>query len=128
MAYKAERTLIHTKGVRMTKVEFIAKLVEASKTTKKQAEQMFSTFVETIKTSLQKAERIAVPGLGSFSSVQRKARTGRNPRTGAAIKIPARKAVKFSASSTLSAGLNGPKKASAKPAAKKAPAKPAKKK
>src|SRR5208283_6070577 len=103
MAYKAERTLIHEKEVRMTKAEFVAKLAEATKTTKKQAEQMFSMFVETIKTSLQTAERISIPGLGSFSSVQRKARMGRNPRTGAAIKIPARKAVKFSASSALSA-------------------------
>lgn len=112
----------------MTKAEFVAKLAEAGKTTQKQAEQMFSTFVETIQTSLQKAERIAISGLGSFSSVQRKARTGRNPRTGAAIKIPARKAVRFSASSTLRAGLNVPKKTPPKAAAKKAPAKPAKKK
>ena len=112
----------------MTKAEFVAKLAEAGKTTKKQAEKMFSTFVETIKTSLQKAERIAVPGLGSFSSIQRKARTGRNPRTGAVIRIPARKAVKFSASGTLRAGLNGRKKTSAKPAAKKGPAKPVRKK
>jgi DNA-binding protein HU-beta len=101
----------------MTKAEFVEKLAEATKTTKKQAEQMFFTFVETIHASLQKAERIFIPGLGTFSSVQRKARTGRNPRTGATIKIPARKAVKFSVSSTLSASVNGKKKTSAKPAA-----------
>jgi DNA-binding protein HU-beta len=111
----------------MRKSEFVAKLSEAGKITKKQAEQVFSAFVETIKASLQKAERIALPGLGSFSSIQRKARAGRNPRTGAAIKIPARKAVKFSASRALSNALNG-KKATAKAAPKKAPAKAAKKK
>ncbi len=108
----------------MTRAEMVAKLAESGKITKKQAEQIFSTFVSTIAESLQKNERIALPGLGSFSCVQRKARTGRNPRTGAEIKIPARKAVKFSASSVLSKGLAGGKKA----AAKKAPAKAAKKK
>jgi hypothetical protein len=60
--------------------------------------------------------------------VDRKARIGRNPRTGVEITIPPRKAVKFSASSVIDTGLNGPKKAPAK-AATKAPAKkPAKKK
>lgn len=113
----------------MTKAELVAKLAESSKVTKRQAEQMFSTFVDSIKESLQKNERIALPGLGAFSTVQRKARTGRNPRTGAEIKIPARKAVKFSTSSTLSKSLSGAKKAPAKAApAKKAPAKAAKKK
>lgn len=105
----------------------VTKLAEAGKITKKQAEQIFSMFVSTITESLQKNERIALPGLGSFSCVQRKARTGRNPRTGAEIKIPARKAVKFSSSSVLSKGLAG-KKAAAKAPAKKAAAKPAKKK
>ena len=111
----------------MTKAELVVKLSEAGKITKKQAEQIFFTFVETIKTSLQKAERIALPGLGSFSSIQRKARTGRNPRTGAAIKIPARKAVKFSTASALSNALNK-KKAPAKAAPKKTVAKATKKK
>ncbi len=112
----------------MTKAELVAKLAESGKVTKRQAEQMFSTFVDSIKDALQKNERIALPGLGAFSTVQRKARTGRNPRTGAEIKIPARKAVKFSTSSTLSKSLSGAKKAAAKAPAKKAPAKAAKKK
>jgi DNA-binding protein HU-beta len=111
----------------MTKAEFVAKLAESSKITKKQGEQVFSTFVGMISGSLQKGERIALPGLGSFSCVQRKARTGRNPRTGAAIKIPARKAVKFSTSSALAKSVNG-KKAAPKAPAKKAPAKAAPKK
>ncbi len=110
----------------MTKAEMVAKLSQSAKITKKQAEQLFSTFVDMIKDSLTKNERIALPGLGSFSCVQRKARTGRNPRTGAEIKIPARKAVKFSTSSALAKGLNGkkaPAKAPAKKAAKAAPKK-----
>ncbi len=57
-----------------------------------------------VSASLKKGERVALPGLGVFSVVQKKARTGRNPGTGAAIKIPARKAVKFAVSSVLKQG------------------------
>jgi DNA-binding protein HU-beta len=103
-------------------------LADAGKITKKQADAIFSAFVGVITTSLNNGERVALPGLGVFTVVSRKARTGRNPRTGVEIKIPARKGVKFSTSSVLTKGLNGPKKAPEKTAAKKVPAKPAKKK
>ena len=94
----------------MTKEEFVAKLAQAGKITKGQADGIFSAFVGMVAASLKKGERVALPGLGVFSVVQKKARTGRNPATGAAIKIPARKAVKFSASSTLKQGINKGKK------------------
>ena len=94
----------------MTKEDFVVKLASAGKVTKTQADAMFSTFVEMVATSIKKGERVALPGLGVFSVVQKKARTGRNPATGAAIKIPARKAVKFSTSSVLKEGLNKAKK------------------
>ena len=94
----------------MTKEEFVAKLAQAGKITKAQADAVFSTVVEMVATSLKKGERVALPGLGVFSVVQKKARTGRNPATGAPIKIPARKGVKFSVSSTLKQGLNKTKK------------------
>ena len=93
----------------MTKADLIGKLAQAGKITKKQADQVYSAFVDSIKGALKKNERIALPGLGSFSAAQRKARTGRNPRTGAAIKIPAKKVVKFSTASALSGELNGKK-------------------
>ena len=94
----------------MTKEEFVAKLAQAGKVTKTQADEIFSTFVEMLAASLKKGDRVALPGLGVFSVVQKKARTGRNPSTGAAIKIPARKAVKFSTSSALKQDLNKTKK------------------
>jgi DNA-binding protein HU-beta len=94
----------------MTKEEFVTKLAQAGKVTKKQADDIFSKFVEMLAASLKKGDRVALPGLGVFSVVQKKARTGRNPGTGAAIKIPARKAVKFSVSSVLKQGLNKTKK------------------
>ncbi len=117
----------------MSKMEFVPKLAEAAKITKKQADQVFSAFVGMIASSLQNGQRVALPGIGVFSVIDRKAKTGRNPRTGQEIKIPARKAVKFSASSVISSSLNGAKKGSQKKApqkaaAKKGSAKPAKKK
>ena len=112
----------------MNKGEFVVKLAEEGKITKKQAEGIFSIFVGAIATSLQKGERVALPGFGIFSVVDRKAKIGRNPRTGAEIKVPAKKAVKFSASSVLGVSLNPPKKAPAKAAKKAAAKKPPKKK
>ena len=112
----------------MSKGEIVPKLAAAGGITKKQADDIFSTFVGMISTSLRSGERVALSGLGVFSVVERKARKGRNPRTGAEIKIPARKAVKFSASSVLTASLNAPKKAPEKAPAKKGSAKKAKKK
>lgn len=107
----------------MTKADFVAKLAQTGKITKRQAETVFSAFVESIVDSLRRGQRMAVPGLGSFSCVKRAARKGRNPRTGQEITVPARTAVKFSVSSTLSQGVNGKKKTAKKPASK-----PAKKK
>ncbi|HME45875.1 MAG TPA: HU family DNA-binding protein [Syntrophorhabdales bacterium] len=94
----------------MTKEEFVTKLAGTAKVSKRQADEMFSGFIGMITTLLKKGERVALPGLGVFSMVQRKARTGRNPGTGAPIKIPSKKAVKFSTSSALKQGLNKTKK------------------
>jgi DNA-binding protein HU-beta len=90
----------------MTKEEFVTKLAGTAKVTKKQAEEMLSAFIGMIGPSLTKGEWIALPGLGVFSVVRKMVRTGRNPATGAAIQIVARKAVKLSASSTLKQSLN----------------------
>ena len=94
----------------MTKEEFVAKLAGTAKVTKKQADEIVSAFIGMIATQLKRGERVALPGLGVFSVVQKKARTGRNPGTGAVIKIPAKKAVKFSTASALRRALNKGKK------------------
>jgi DNA-binding protein HU-beta len=90
----------------MTKTDLISKLAESGNITKKQAEQMLTVLAEAIKESLEKGERVLLSGIGSFSCVERKARTGRNPKTGATIKIPARKTARFSLSSTLADALD----------------------
>ena len=90
----------------MTKAELASALAEKGNMTKKQAEDILTLLGETIKESLQKGEKTVLPGIGSFSCVDRKARTGRNPRTGVEIAIPAKKAAKFSVSSALTDALN----------------------
>jgi len=112
----------------MTKTELVARLAEVVGIKKKQADEVLSALVETISASLLKNERIALPGLGSFTCITRKARTGRNPRTGKEIKIPEKKAAKFSAAAAIGKSLNPPAEKAKKAAAKKTPAKASKKK
>jgi len=109
-------------------VEDVAGKANADKAT---VERILDAFFSNVVTQAQSGNKVAWPGFGSFSLSQRNARTGRNPQTGAAVKIPASKAMKFSASSVLKESLNargGAKKAAPakKAAAKKAaPAKKA---
>ena len=79
----------------MTKAELVAKVAEQAGTTKKTAESCVNAFVDTLVEALAKGERVALPKLGVFSVRKRKARKGRNPRTGKEIKIPARKVAVF---------------------------------
>lgn len=61
----------------------------------------------TLRDILKEGESINLPGIGTFKVVERAARTGRNPRTGEQISIPARRQVKFTASKSLSEALKG---------------------
>jgi len=91
-----------------TKAQFIetlkAELPEVF-TTKAATETAFDTFCNIIAGQLNKGERLRLPGVGSFTVSKRAARTGRNPQSGAAIKIPARKVVKFSVAKGLKDSL-----------------------
>jgi DNA-binding protein HU-beta len=77
----------------MTKSQLIARLAEKSGVAKKAV----STILEELAQTAYKEAKVGftVPGIGKLVLVQRKARTGRNPATGATIKIPAKKVVKF---------------------------------
>jgi DNA-binding protein HU-beta len=90
----------------MTKEELIAKIAEDADTTKVQAKAALESFIGSVKSSLKKGGKLTLVGFGTFSVTQRKARTGRNPQTGAAIEIKARKAAKFKASKDLNSILN----------------------
>jgi DNA-binding protein HU-beta len=62
--------------------------------------------MDAIEKSLKKGDRVGLVGFGSFSVAKRAARTGRNPQTGKAIKIAAKKVVKFKAGSDLATAVN----------------------
>lgn len=90
----------------MTKEEIIAKIAQDAGTTKAAAKKALESFVESVKKTLKQGKRLTLVGFGTFSVSNRKARTGRNPKTGATIQIQARKAAKFKASKELNSTLN----------------------
>ncbi|MDO4258359.1 MAG: HU family DNA-binding protein [Actinomycetaceae bacterium] len=85
----------------VNRTELIAQIAERAGLTKTQADAALGAFQEVLIESLQKGEAVKVTGLLSVERVERAARTGRNPRTGEEIKIPAGYGVKLSAGSTL---------------------------
>jgi DNA-binding protein HU-beta len=93
------------------KADVINAIADQAGISKKEAAAAFDAFVGYISDSCQRGERCAIPGLGSFSVTQRKAREGRNPRTKETITIPASKNVRFKAGKDLRDVLNvAPKK------------------
>ena len=86
----------------MTKAEFVKMLKdEAGLATLAQAEAAYEKLFDTIGAALKKGDDITITGFGSFKVVTRKARKGRNPRTGKELAIPAHKAVKFTPAKAL---------------------------
>ncbi|MCK9615063.1 MAG: HU family DNA-binding protein [Candidatus Omnitrophica bacterium] len=86
-----------------------AELVEAvaqSCCTKKEAQTAVDSVFDAIKGSLKKKDQVAISGFGTFKVKETKARTGRNPKTGESIQIPAKKKIAFRASKDLKALLN----------------------
>jgi DNA-binding protein HU-beta len=93
------------------KADVINAIADQAGISKKEAAAAFDAFVNYISDACQSGERCAIPGLGSFSVTERKAREGRNPRTKETITIPASKNVRFKAGKDLRDVLNAaPKK------------------
>jgi DNA-binding protein HU-beta len=90
-----------------TKAELIDAVAGAAGVSKSDAERTIGAFFDHVVAEAKSGGKVAWPGFGSFSTTQRSARTGRNPQTGAPVQIAASTAMKFSASSTLKATLNG---------------------
>lgn len=89
----------------MNKGELIAKLSEDSGITKTQANDALDSFIEAVTKTLKGGGKVTLVGFGTFSVSKRSARNGRNPQTGAIIKIKARKVAKFKAGKELSAKM-----------------------
>ena len=86
----------------MNKAQLIDAIAAEANLTKADAKRALDAFISTTTHALKKGDRVALVGFGSFSTSERGARTGRNPQTGAEIKIAAKKVVKFKAGTELS--------------------------
>ena len=84
-------TNIHT----MNRADLVATLAAKNDLSKTAANAVLDTLIETIHTAVKKGDAVQLVGFGTFKSVKRAARTGKNPSTGAAIKIPASTVPKF---------------------------------
>ena len=79
----------------MTKAELIANISKEAKITKAAAEKALNSFTSNVTKTLKKGDKLTLTGFGTFMVAKRKARSGRNPRTGKEIRIPATKVAKF---------------------------------
>ncbi|MCB0355902.1 MAG: HU family DNA-binding protein [Bdellovibrionales bacterium] len=73
----------------MNKAQLIERVANETQTTKAQTERMLDATIDIIRKSVKKGDEVKLVGFGTFTKAKRKARTGRNPQTGKAIKIPA---------------------------------------
>jgi len=85
----------------MNKADLIKKMAAEADITQSQASQAFSAMVDGVASSLSNNERVILVGFGTFSVTERKARIGRNPKTGASLQIPARRVPKFTPGKAL---------------------------
>jgi DNA-binding protein HU-beta len=94
----------------MNRQELIEALATKTGSSKAEADRNIAAIMEIITTTLKKGDNVALVGFGSFEVRKRAARAGRNPQTGAAIKIKAAKVPAFKAGASLKAAVNGAKK------------------
>jgi DNA-binding protein HU-beta len=90
----------------MNKQELIAKIAAENGLTKAAAAGAVESLLKGIVLSLKKGQSVAFVGFGTFKTAQRKARVARNPQTGAAIKIPKRRVVRFTVGKALKVAVN----------------------
>lgn len=125
----------------MNRIELVETLAAKHELSKAEAGRILDTLLDTVVTAVKKGGTVSLVGFGTFKQTARAARIGRNPATGATLKVPAAKVPKFVAGSAFkaavdpklaarkaekSAGAKKTKKVVAKkPVAKKAAAKPA---
>jgi DNA-binding protein HU-beta len=94
----------------MNRQELIEALAAKTDNTKAGADRNIAAIIEIITATLKKGDKLALVGFGTFEVRKRAARAGRNPKTGAVLKIKASKAPAFKPGATLKAAVNGAKK------------------
>ncbi len=85
----------------MNKTELVAAMADKADLSKKDAEAALKAFTDVVAEALKKDDKVQLVGFGTFEVSKRAARTGRNPQTGAEMKIAASKAPKFKAGKAL---------------------------
>lgn len=90
----------------MNKQEIVSKIAKETGITKTNAAAAVDAFFDGVTKTLKKGDSITFVGFGTFKTAQRKARLARNPQTGAEIKVPKRRVVRFSAGKALKSALN----------------------
>ena len=90
----------------MNKNELISSMANATGMTKTDSAKALDAFMNSVTKSLKSGKEVRLVGFGTFGVSKRAATTGRNPRTGAMIKIPARKVAKFKPDKALQETVN----------------------
>ncbi len=90
----------------MNKSQLVEAMAQDAGISKAAAKKALESFMGNVEDTLKKGGKVALIGFGTFSVQSRPERTGRNPSTGAKIKIPAKKVVKFKAGSNLASKVN----------------------
>ncbi len=85
----------------MNKAKLVEEVADQTGLTKKASREVVDAIISAITDSLVREERVTLVGFGTFQVMERKARRGRNPRTGKELQIPAKKAPKFKAGRSL---------------------------
>lgn len=98
----------------MNKSELIEAVAKSAEITKSDADRALSAVIATIVKTVAKGDSVALIGFGTFKSAKRAARAGKNPKTGAALKIPATTVAKFTAGASFKAAVAGKKAAKKK--------------
>ena len=89
----------------MNKADLIAKIADDAELTKAQANASLDAFIGAVGQSLKKGDKVTLVGFGTFTVSKRKARVGRNPKTGESIKIKAKKVARFKPGKELAGKL-----------------------
>ena len=90
----------------MTKADLVEEVIRATELPRKDSEVVVETVFESIIQALQTGDKIEIRGFGSFRTRQRRGRTGRNPKTGAKVEVPAKKIPFFKPSKELKDFVN----------------------
>jgi integration host factor subunit beta len=95
-----------TKQPTLTKADLIEEVLKVTELPRKESEIIVETIFDSIIEAIQKGEKIEIRGFGSFRTRERRGRTGRNPKTGAKVEVPAKKIPFFKPSKELKDYVN----------------------